>query len=62
MYDWEARKRDVIELNNHPVRHIPEFGGMGMSLCGVFSYSWQREKPLCPECAKIKKHLKEKTK
>lgn len=64
MYDWEARKREVIALNNHPVRHIPEFGGMGMTLCGILSYTYGSlvKKPLCEECAKIKKQLKEKSK
>jgi hypothetical protein len=61
MYDWEARKRKVLELNNHPVRHIPEFGGMGMTLCGILSYTYGSltGKPLCPKCAEIKKQLKE---
>lgn len=58
MYDREK----IVALSEHPVRHIPKFGGMGVSLCGVLSYSWQREKPLCAECAKIKKQLKERTK
>lgn len=64
MYDWEARKQKILELNSHPVKHIPKFGGMGMTLCGILSYTYGSlvKKPPCAECAKIKKQLKEKSK
>jgi hypothetical protein len=54
-------REELIALNNHPVRHIPEFGGMGMTLCGILSYTYGSctGKPLCPECVEIKKQLKE---
>ena len=57
MIDWEARKKEIIELNNHPVKHIPKFGGLGMTLCGILSYTYGSlvNKPLCEECAAAKK-------
>ena len=54
-------REELIALSNHPVRHIPEFGGMGMTLCGILSYTYGSliKKPLCIKCAEIKKQLKE---
>ena len=57
MFDWAKWKEEVIELNNHPVKHIPKFGGMGIMLCGILSYTYGTlvDKPLCEECAAAKK-------
>lgn len=49
-FDWEAWKKERIELASHPVRHIGKFGGVGMTLCGILSHTRDFEKPLCEEC------------
>jgi hypothetical protein len=54
-FDWDAWRKERIELATHPVRHIPKFGGMGISLCGILSHTRDPDKPLCEECAAARK-------
>lgn len=60
MFDWESWNRERIELNSHPEKHIPVFGGMGKTLCGIISYTYGSlvDKPLCPICKEAQAKIK----
>lgn len=53
-------KEEIVALNSQPEYHIPVFGGLGKTLCGILSYTLDglRGQPLCKECERIEKEEK----
>lgn len=51
---------EIIALGDHPEYHIPVFGGLGKTLCGIFSYTYGKTtgKPLCKKCEQVRKESK----